>query len=237
MASAACPAGTPGRDGMHTHFNHFMVDSTESLNDYIEAHIGPEDPLLRDLYRHTHLTRLYPRMCTDHVQGSVLSMLTAMIRPHHIVELGTFSGYSTICFAQAMPEQCIIDTIEIDDEHADELRELFDSTGYGGRIRLHIADALDVLDDILDAGDVDMVFVDADKRSYLQYYTAMMRHLCPGAFILADNTLWDGKVSDPAAHDAQTEGIRAFNDAVAADTRVRRAILPLRDGLTLIQVL
>lgn len=209
----------------------------ELLNDYIEAHIGAEPEILHRLYRHTHLTRLYPRMCSGHAQGRLLAMFTRMIRPHRILELGTFTGYSALCFAEAMPEGCSIDTVEIDPEYADDLRELFASSPRGADIRLHIGDARELIDSIMEEGEpVDMVFIDADKRVYSSYYEAVMRHLRPGAFILADNTLWDGKVLDNNARDPQTEGIRAFNDLVASDPRVEKAIIPIRDGLTILQV-
>ncbi len=209
----------------------------ELLNDYIEVHSGVEPPMLHSLYRRTHLTRLYPRMCTGHAQGRLLVMLTHMIRPHRILELGTFTGYSALCFAEAMPSGCSIDTVEIDTEYADDLRELFASSPRGADIRLHIGDASSLIDGIMtDGTPVDMVFIDADKRVYSEYYEAVMRHLQPGAFILADNTLWDGKVLDPAARDPQTQGIRAFNDLVAADPRVEKAIIPIRDGLTILRV-
>ena len=202
----------------------------ELLNDYIEAHIGAEPEILHRLYRHTHLTRLYPRMCSGHAQGRLLAMFTRMIRPHRILELGTFTGYSALCFAEAMPEGCSIDTVEIDPE-------LFTSSPRGADIRLHIGDARELIDSIMEEGEpVDMVFIDADKRVYSSYYEAVMRHLRPGAFILADNTLWDGKVLDNNARDPQTEGIRAFNDLVASDPRVEKAIIPIRDGLTILQV-
>lgn len=208
------------------------------MNDYIEAHIGAEPEILRRLYKQTHLTRLYPRMCTGHAQGRLLAMFTRMIRPRRILELGTFTGYSALCFAEAMPQGCTIDTIEIDPEYADELRELFDSSERGADIRLHIGDARVLIDEVMRVGTpVDMVFIDADKRVYAEYYEAVMRRLQPGAFILADNTLWDGKVLDENARDSQTEGIRAFNSLVAADSRVAKAIVPIRDGLTILQVL
>lgn len=208
------------------------------MNDYIEAHIGAEPEILRRLYKQTHLTRLYPRMCTGHAQGRLLAMFTRMIRPRRILELGTFTGYSALCFAEAMPQGCTIDTIEIDPEYADELRELFDSSERGADIRLHIGDARVLIDEVMRVGTpVDMVFIDADKRVYAEYYEAVMQLLQPGAFILADNTLWDGKVLDENARDSQTEGIRAFNSLVAADSRVAKAIVPIRDGLTILQVL
>lgn len=204
------------------------------LSDYIDLHIEAEPAPLRALYRHTHLTRLYPRMCTDHAQGRLLAMFTRMIRPHRILELGTFTGYSTLCFAEAMPEGCTIDTIEIDPNYAHELRAVFDASGRGEDIRLHIGDALELIDSVAAGHDYDMVFIDADKRRYDDYYRLVMEHTAPGAFILADNTLWDGKVTESTAADAQTAGIRTFNDLVAADPRVAPAIVPVRDGLTIL---
>lgn len=208
-----------------------------SISDYIDAHIDAEPPVLRALYRRTHLTRLYPRMCTDNAQGRLLSMLTHMIRPKRILELGTFSGYSTLCFAMATPPECTVDTVEIDSEHAPELVALFEETGFADQIHLHTADALAFVEALPADCGYDMVFVDADKRAYPQYYTALRRVLKPGAFILADNTLWDGKVTDPSAHDPQTEGIRAFNRMVGADPGVEKVIVPVRDGLTIIRIL
>lgn len=199
--------------------------------DYIAAHIDAEPPRLRALYRRTHIERLYPRMCTDHVQGRMLAMLTRMIRPQRILELGTFTGYSTLCFAEAMPPGCHIDTVEIDDEYADDLREVF----AGLPIDLHIGDAEDVMTALLARHSYDMVFVDANKRRYPAYYELLMPALPHGAYILADNTLWGGKVLDADATDAQTEGVRRFNDIVAADDRVEKVIVPVRDGLTVIR--
>lgn len=203
--------------------------------DYIAAHISAEPPALRRLYRDTHLRRLYPRMCTDHIQGRILVMLTRMIAPTAILELGTFTGYSTLCFAEAAP-QARIDTVEIDADYADELRELFATAAPDTRITLHTGDAEELLPSLLADNSYDMVFIDANKRRYPQYYEALIGSMRPGSYILADNTLWTDKVLDPTAHDPQTEGIRAFNDMVAADSRVEKVILPVRDGLTLIRI-
>ncbi len=166
-----------------------------NIDQYIADHIDPEPPQLRSLYRRTHIERLYPRMCTDHVQGRLLVMLTRMIRPHRILELGTFSGYSTLCFAEGMPPGCTIDTVEVDTEHADEIRAEFDRSPRGADIRLHIGDAENLITSLADEGEpFDMVFVDADKRAYPRYYELLMGILRPGAYIVADNTLWDDKV-------------------------------------------
>jgi len=203
-----------------------------TAEDYIAAHISAEPAELKKLYRYTHMHRLYPRMCTDHIQGRVLVMLTRMIRPARVLELGTFTGYSTLCFAEGLPEGGHIDTVEADPEYQEELQELFD----GKPITLHTGDAEAVMPGLLQTVDYGLVFVDADKRRYPEYYAILRRHLRSGAYILADNTLWDDKILNAGDHDPQTEGIRRFNDIVAADPGVEKIILPIRDGLTLIRV-
>lgn len=203
-----------------------------TAEDYIAAHISAEPAELKKLYRYTHMHRLYPRMCTDHIQGRLLVMLTRMIRPARVLELGTFTGYSTLCFAEGLPEGGHIDTVEADPEYQEELQELFD----GKPITLHTGDAEAVMPGLLQTVDYDLVFVDADKRRYPEYYAILRRHLRSGAYILADNTLWDDKILNAGDHDPQTEGIRRFNDIVAADPGVEKIILPIRDGLTLIRV-
>lgn len=206
-----------------------------TIDQYIERHIDAEPPYLHALYRRTHLERLYPRMCTDHTQGRILAMLTAMIRPLRIIELGTFTGYSTLCMAETMPSGCHIDTIEVDPEYADDIRDTFAGAGHADDITLHIGDALDVLPGLLAANTYDMAFIDANKRNYTDYFSLLVKAMPPSSYILADNTLWGDKILDTEAHDAQTEGIRRFNDAIAADPSVSKVILPIRDGLTVIQ--
>ncbi len=198
--------------------------------DYIEAHIDAEPAELHRLYRQTHLHRLYPRMCTDHIQGRLLVMLTRLVKPRRVLELGTFSGYSALCFAEGMASDGHVDTVEV--EHAEELEELFSDKS----VTLHTGDAEELLPSLLEANEYDLVFIDANKRRYVQYYQIIRPYLKSGAVILADNTLWADKVLNVDAHDSQTEGIRAFNDLVAADEGVEKVILPLRDGLTLIRV-
>ena len=206
----------------------------EQLEQYIIDHIEKEPEALSRLNRDTHVYQLYSRMCSGHLQGRILKMLTTMIRPRRILELGTFTGYSALCFAEGMPQDAELHTIEIFDEMEDFIRQRFESSPYAERMHLHIGDALDIIPTI--EGDFDMVFIDANKRNYVEYFEMVLPRLTPGGFILADNTLWDGKVADPAAnHDAQTRGILDFNDLVANDPRVSCVILPLRDGLTLIR--
>lgn len=206
-----------------------------TLDDYIDLHIDAEPDGLRRLYRNTHLNRLYPRMCTNHAQGRLLCMLTRMIKPQNIMEIGTFSGYATLCFAEAAPK-ARIDTIEIDTDYADDLRDLFADEAPEVGINLHLGDAEEIMPQLLQQRNYDLVLVDANKRRYPQYYTILMQHLKSGAYILADNTLWSEKILDPEANDAQTAGIREFNDMVAADPRVEKVILPIGDGLTVIRI-
>ena len=206
----------------------------EELEDYILKHIDAEGDDLRRLNRETHLYHLRPRMCSGHLQGRMLKMMVRMIRPQHILELGTFTGYSALCLAEGLADDsCRLDTIEIDDELEDFIRAHFDASPLAPRIHLHIGDARDVLPTI--EGDFDLVFIDANKREYCQYYEMVFPRVASGGFIIADNTLWDGKVVDWGKKlDAQTEGILRFNDMIAADDRVEKVILPIRDGLTII---
>lgn len=208
-----------------------------SLDDYIAAHTSPEPDHLNRLYRHTNLTRLYPRMCSGHVQGRLLTMLTAMVNPSRVLELGTFSGYSALCLAEGLSRPgARVDTIEIDDETEDELRQLFATAPHGDKIDLHIGDAIEVIPQLPYTWD--LVYIDANKRLYAEYLDLVLPRLSPGGFIIADNTLWDGKVLDlNAHHDPQTVALARFNDIVAARPDLLTVMLPLRDGLTLIRKL
>ena len=206
---------------------------TEELEEYILAHISPEGEMLRRLNRETPLYHLRPRMCSGHLQGRLLKMFVRMIAPKAILELGTFTGYSALCLAEGIAPDGVVHTIEIDDELEDFIRAHFDASEYGSRIVLHIGDAEQIIP-TLDTR-FDLVFIDANKRDYVAYYEMAMQVLNPGGFIIADNTLWDGKVVTCTEKiDAQTAGILAFNDHVAADDRVEVVIIPLRDGLTII---
>ena len=207
----------------------------QTLDDYILEHIDAEPEFLHTLDRDTHLYHLRPRMCSGHLQGRILKMLVRMIRPRRILELGTFTGYSALCLAEGMPESSELHTIEIDDELEDFIRSHFDSSEFADRLHLHIGDAKEILASM---GDVkfDLVFMDANKREYCEYYDLVFPMLEEGGFIIADNTLWDGHVVDEShPKDAQTQGIVRFNKMVAMDDRVEKVILPIRDGLTLIR--
>ena len=204
------------------------------MHDYILQHIDSEPDQLARLDRETHLYHLRPRMCSGHLQGRLLKMFVRMINPRLVLELGTFTGYSALCLAEGLlDDNAMVHTIEIDDELEDFIRAHFDASEYGSRIVLHIGDAEQIIP-TLDTR-FDLVFIDANKRDYVAYYEMAMQVLNPGGFIIADNTLWDGKVVTCTEKiDAQTAGILAFNDHVAADDRVEVVIIPLRDGLTII---
>lgn len=206
----------------------------EELEEYILSHIDAEGKVLSDLNRATHLYHLRPRMCSGHLQGRMLKMFVRMICPQRILELGTFTGYSALCLAEGLADDsCEVHTIEIDDELEDFIKSHFALSPLANRITLHIGDAREVLATI--NGDFDLVFIDANKREYCEYYNLVFDRVRPGGFIIADNTLWDGKVVEWGKKlDAQTAGILQFNDMVAADERVEKVIVPIRDGLTII---
>ena len=207
---------------------------TQDLEDYLLAHIDAEPEHLHQLDRDTHIELLYSRMCSGHLQGRLLKMLVRMIRPKRVLELGTYSGYSAQCLAEGLlDDEAHIHTIEIEDELEDFLRAHFDQSPVGHRITLHIGDCNDIVPTL--GGDFDLVFIDANKRQYVDYFNLVIDHVNPGGFIIADNTLWDGKVTDLHGKklDPQTQGILDFNNLVAADPRVETVILPLRDGLTI----
>ena len=207
---------------------------TQELEDYILAHIDAEPEYLHELDRDTHIELLYSRMCSGHLQGRVLKMVVRMIRPKRVLELGTYSGYATQCLAEGLPDDGHIHTTEIEDELEDFLRSHFEKSPVGNRITLHIGDCREIVPQL--GGEFDLVFIDANKRQYVDYFNLVIDHVKPGGFIIADNTLWDGKVTDLHGKkmDDQTRGILDFNDLAANDSRVETVILPLRDGLTIL---
>lgn len=205
-----------------------------TLDEYILRHIDPEGEYLHALYRDTHLKLLYPRMASGHLQGRMLKMFVRMIRPRQVLEIGTYSGYSALCIAEGLPEGSLLHTFEINDEQEDFTRPWLEGSPYADRIKFYIGDALKCVPEL--GLTFDLVFMDGDKRKYIDYYEMALSVLSPGGYILADNTLWDGHVLEehPRASDLQTIGIQAFNDRIAQDNRVEKVILPLRDGLTII---
>jgi caffeoyl-CoA O-methyltransferase len=204
------------------------------LDQYILNHISPEDGFLNELDRETHLKVLRSRMLSGHLQGQILSMLSCMVKPKHILEIGTFTGYSALCLAKGLAEGGQLHTIEIDDELESIAQKYFNKSGMGNQIVQHIGDARLIIPELNQL--FDLVFIDADKREYCEYYKLVFPHLRVGGFILADNILWNGKVIDPeAAEEEQTRGILDFNSLVQEDARVENVILTVRDGIMLIR--
>lgn len=202
---------------------------------YILAHSEPEPEYLHQLWRATNVQTLHGRMVSGHLQGRLLKMLVEIKKPLNVLEVGTFSGYSALCLAEGLPPGGHVWTFEANDEMEDFARHWIEGSTLSDRITLIIGDAN------VEAPRLgitfDMAFIDGDKRTYVETYETLLPLMRPGALILADNTLWDGHVADPAySHDHQTQGISRFNDHVAADPRVEKLILPMRDGLTMMVV-
>lgn len=206
-----------------------------TLDEYILCHSTPEDEYLHRLYRATNLHLLRPRMASGPLQGQLLRMLMQVARPRTVVEIGTFSGYSALAMASGMEKGATLYTFECNDEQECFTRPWIEGSPYAARIEMIVGDVFELLPPM--GLQIDVAYMDANKREYVEYYDLLFPYLSSGSLILADNTLWSGHVTDPAYdRDAQTLGIRRFNDHVAADPRVEQVILPERDGLTLIRV-
>ena len=206
----------------------------EKLDEYILSHISPEDDYLYRLYRATQINLLRPRMASGHLQGQLLRMLCQMIRPQRVLEIGTYSGYSALSMASGMQEGTELVTFEINDEQEDFTRPWLEGSPFPPKIKMIVGDIFSILPEM--EGKFDLVFIDANKRQYCEYLDLVLPHLNSGAYIIADNTLWDGHVVDPAYdNDPQTQGVRAFNDRIATDPQFENIILPLRDGLTIVR--
>ena len=209
-----------------------------TLEEYISSHSTAENEVLESIARDTHVHILNPHMLSGHVQGRVLSMFSYMLRPKRILELGTFTGYSALCLAEGLADDGRLITIEHNDELEDTIRRNLSRSPLGNKIELIIGDAKEILNhkSQITNHKYELVFVDADKREYCAYLELVYPLVPVGGFILADNTLWDGHIIDPAYDkDKQTLGLRAFNDQLAQDDRFEQVILPLRDGLTIIR--
>jgi predicted O-methyltransferase YrrM len=221
----------------------------EELSEYAETHTSDELPLLIKLSRETHLTQVYPRMLAGNLQGTFLRMISAMIRPERILEIGTFTGYSAINLAMGLvtsplspllkergEEIGLLHTIEVNPELEEIIRRYIYEAGLEDKIILHIGDALEIIPTLKEQWD--LIYIDADKPNYLNYYKILFDHLRPGGFFLADNALWGGKVLQPKKkHDKDTLGIIEFNEFVQQDDRVENLLLPIRDGIMIIRKL
>lgn len=207
------------------------------LFEYAEQHSTPEYQFLASLNRETQLTQLYPRMLAGHMQGMLLRLISQMIKPRRILEIGTFTGYSAINFAMGLysspPEEGVLHTIEVDPEQEAIIRKYFIKAGIEKKVVLHIGEAMKIIPTLDETWD--LVYIDADKPNYLNYYNLVFDRVRPGGFILADNALWDGKVLDPGIRSSDTRGIIDFNEFVLKDDRVENLLLPFRDGLMIVR--
>ena len=212
---------------------HFI---SEELEDYIEKHSQAEPPLLAQLNKETYQKVLLPRMLSGHFQGRVLSMLSKLIRPKNILEIGTYTGYATLCLCEGMQKDGQLHTIDIKEELVDFQRKYFDQSGWGTQIVQHLGEGTAVIP-TLDLK-FDLVFIDADKENYLNYYELIVPKMNPGGIILSDNVLWSGKVLEPLQpNDLSTKILLEYNDLLRNDPRVETVLLPIRDGLTVSRVL
>lgn len=211
-----------------------MTDFSEALEEYLCSHSEPEPMLLQQLRRETYVNFLNPRMVSGHLQGRMLVMFCQMIRPSRVLELGAFTGYSTLCLAEGTGENAEIHSIEHNDELEDHLLKWFARSPYGHKIVMHFGEAEELIPRM--EGLFDLVFLDIDKRHYKSAYELALQKMPSGGWLLADNTLWNGKmVGEIAANDCQAIAVSEFNDYLAADSRVEKVMLPLRDGLTVVR--
>jgi caffeoyl-CoA O-methyltransferase len=207
---------------------------SDDITDYIEDHASEELPLLATLNRETHLTQVYPRMLAGNLQGTFLRMISRMMRPARILEIGTFTGYSTISMASGMGDGGLLHTIEVNPELEEIIRKYIHEAGLDDRIILHIGDAMQIIPTLQEKWD--LIYIDADKPNYLNYYKMLFDQLNPGGFFVADNALWSGKVVQPKHKmDKETLGIAEFNEFVQNDDRVENVLLPVRDGIMIIR--
>jgi len=209
-----------------------MLDS--QIEKYIEDHTTPESELLKELNRQTHLRTFYPRMLSGNVQGKFLEMICRMLQPKRILEIGTFTGYSAIAMAQGLPKDGLIYTLEVNGEMEDFISEFISKSGFNKKIKLLMGDALKIIPTFKE--EFDLVFIDADKEQYVDYYKLAKTKLKKGGFIIADNVLWSGKVLENSSKtDKETQGIVEFNEFVKNDIEVEQVMLSIRDGLMLIR--
>ena len=211
---------------------HFL---SEELENYAAQHTEDEPLLLQELNKRTHLNVLQPRMISGHFQGRFLSLLSKMVQPRTILEIGTYTGYATLCLAEGLHPEGVLHTIDIKEELTDLQREFFDRSGYGNQIVQHLGKAADIIPS-LDTT-FDLVFIDADKQNYAHYFDLVIEKMSRGGLILSDNVLWSGKVVEEVKHnDKHTQALMAYNQKIKDDPRVETVLLPIRDGITLSRV-
>jgi len=206
------------------------MDSSIDLEAYLEKFSTPEDPILKQIYRETNLRHLNPRMITGHIQGQLLTLLSGMIKPEYILEIGTFTGYSAICLAKGLNKNGKLHTIEVNDEIADIARGYFQLAGLDNKIIIHTGNALSIVPSL--NMQFDLIYIDGEKREYPDYFKLCITYLKAGGFIIADNVLWNGKVLEPLSiHDPATKAVNEFNKLVGENQQLEKIFLPLRDGL------
>ena len=203
------------------------------LEKYLLDHSSPEDPVLEELFRQTHIKFVNPNMASGHLQGKFLEMISKMLQPDQILEIGTFTGYSAICLARGLRPGGKLTTIEINDELTAFAKSYFDKAGVSSVIEQLTGNAIDLIPGLNQL--FDLVFIDGDKREYIDYYKAVIDKVKPGGFILADNVLWGGKATENDTHDPQTRGVIEFNEMIRKQNNIENIILPVRDGLMLIR--
>lgn len=212
---------------------HFI---SEELEDYIEKHSANEPELLQQLNKETYQKILQPRMLSGHFQGRVLSMLSKILNPKHILEIGTYTGYATLCLAEGLQDTGTIDTIDINEELEDIQQKYFNKSTFKNQIFQHVGNALDIIPTLNKK--FDLVFIDADKENYINYWNLIMPMMNKGGIILSDNVLWSGKVLESIQpNDKSTPVLIEFNKIVNEDARVETVLLPIRDGLTVSRIL
>ena len=206
---------------------------SEELDNYVVVHSQDEPELLQQLNRETYQKILQPRMLSGHYQGRVLSMISKLINPKNILEIGTYTGYSALCLAEGMQLSGELHTIDINEELFDFQRKYFDKSGYGEQIFQHLGNALDIIPKLNKT--FDLVFIDADKENYVNYFNVIIDIMTPGAIILSDNVLWSGKVLETKfkKEDTSTPALIEYNKLLKEDKRVETVMLPIRDGLTI----
>lgn len=211
---------------------HFL---SEELENYAAQHTEDEPLLLQELNKRTHLNVLQPRMISGHFQGRFLSLLSKMVQPCTILEIGTYTGYATLCLAEGLHPEGVLHTIDIKEELTDLQREFFDRSGYGSQIVQHLGKAADIIPSLNTT--FDLVFIDADKQNYAHYFDLVIEKMNRGGIILSDNVLWSGKVVEEVKHnDKHTQALMAYNQKIKDDPRVETVLLPIRDGITLSRV-
>lgn len=210
-------------------FMHFIP---QRLEEYAEANSGAEPELLQKLRRETYQKVLQPRMLSGHLQGRFLSLISKMVRPKHILEIGTYTGYSALCLAEGLQKDGLLETIDYNEELMDLQKKYFDKSPYSNQIKQYLGNATDIIPTL--ESSFDLVFIDADKPNYPKYFDLIVPRLNPGALLLSDNVLWNGKVLEPVKKgDISTQAILQYNQLLARDQRLETVLLPIRDGLTL----